>query len=114
MQPFSAQQPPDAKVKSKARLTLILTNVIFGLLLVPGFGAMLISPLVFDAPDADKNPSLIAFTVALVSYPVLTLPAIIGSWILYAMKWYRAAIWVSYLPLLPLLVALLCFLLLER
>jgi hypothetical protein len=114
MQPFSAQQPLDAKVKSKARLTLILTSGIFGLLLVPGFGAMMISPMVFDAADADKNPSLIAFTVALVSYPVLTILAIIGSWILYRMKSYRAAIWISLLPLFPLLVAFLCFLLLER
>jgi hypothetical protein len=113
MQPFSAQQPLDAKAKSKARLTLILTSLIFGLLLVPGFGAMMISPMVFDAPDSQKNPRIIAFAVALVSYPILASLSIIGSWVLYALKFYRIAIWISLLPLLSLLAILLCFLLLE-
>ncbi len=113
MQQLPTQQQSDAKVKRKARLLLILTSVIFGLLLVPGFGAMMISPMVLDAPDSEKNPKLIVFTVALVSYPIFAILSIIGSWILYAMKFYKAALPISLLPLLPLLVAFVCFLLLE-
>ena len=113
MQPFPVQQPAEAKTKRNARLVLILTSVLFGLLIIPGLGAMTISPMVFDAPDAQQNPKLIAFTVALVSYPILAFLSIIGSWVLYALKHYRIAIMVSLLPLLSIFAAFICFLLLE-
>ena len=113
MQPFPIRQRFDAKAKRRARLTLILTSVLFGLLLVPGFGAMRVFPMVFDAPDSHTNPKLIAFAVAVLSFPILATLSIIGSWILYAMKFYRVALWVSLLPLLAILAAFFCFLLLE-
>ena len=69
--------------------------------------------MVFDAPDAQQNPKLVAFTVALVSYPILAFLSIIGSWVLYALKHYRIAIMVSLLPLLSIFAAFTCFLLLE-
>jgi hypothetical protein len=94
-------------------MVLILTSVLFGLLLIPGIGAVMISPMVFDAPEANRNPKLIAFTVALVSYPILAICSILASWIVYALKKYRAAIWISLLPLLSLFAGLVCFILLE-
>lgn len=93
---------------------LLLTSVLFGLLMIPGVGAVMISPMVFESPDANRNPTLVAFTVALVSYPVLALLSIAGSWISFALKRYRAAMAVSLLPMLSILAAFICFLLLER
>jgi hypothetical protein len=113
MQPFPVQQPADAKTRRNALLTLILTSVLFGLLMVPGLGAVTISPIVFDAPDAQQNPKLVAFTIALVSYPILAFISIAGSWILYALKHYRIAMAISLLPLLSIFAAFICFLLLE-
>jgi hypothetical protein len=113
MQSFPVQQPADAKTRRSARLTLILTSVLFGLLMIPGVGAMMISPMVFNAPESERNPTLVAFTVALVSYPILAFLSIIGSWVLYALKHYRIAMAVSLLPLLSMFAAFICFLLLE-
>jgi hypothetical protein len=113
MQEFQIPQPIDAKAKRNALLVVILTSVLFGLLLIPGIGAVMISPVVFDAPDANQNPKLVAFTFALASYPFVTVPAILASWILYALKKYRAATLVSLLPALSLVAGLVCFILLE-
>jgi hypothetical protein len=114
MEPFPVQQPLDAKLRRNARLTLLLTSILFGLLMIPGVGAVMISPVVFESQASRENPTLVAFTVALVSYPVLALLSILGSWIAYALKRYRTAIAISLLPILPILAALVCFLLLER
>jgi hypothetical protein len=113
MQSFPFQQPVDAKTKRNAQLTLILTSVLFGLLIIPGLSAMTISPMVFEAPNVQQNPKLLAFTITLVSYPILALLSIIASWILYALKYYRIAMAVSLLPLLSIFAAFICFLLLE-
>jgi hypothetical protein len=113
MEPQEISPPPVPKIKRTALFILILSSTIFGMLLVPGFGAMKISPLVFKAPAAETNPKLVAFVVALVSYPILTILAIPISWILYALKKYMAAIYISLSPLLPMLAALLLFMLLE-
>src|ERR1041384_2119875 len=110
---YQPSDPSDPRRKRNARLALILTSVIFGLLLIPGIGAVMISPMVFDAPDAGKNPRLVAFTASLVAYPFLTAASILASWVLYALKRYRAAVQVSLLPLLALLAALICFILVE-
>jgi hypothetical protein len=114
MQPFPVQQPVDAKRRRNARLLLLLTSVLFGLLMIPGVGAVMISPVVFESPASKENPTLVAFTVALVSYPVLALLSILGSWIAYALKHYRTAMVISLLPMLSILAAFICFLLLER
>src|SRR5437762_2691488 len=113
MQEFHSAKPFDAKAKRNALLVLILTSILFGLLLIPGIGAVMISPVVFEAPDADKNPKLIAFTMALASYPFVATLSILASWIFYALKKYRAAISISLLPLLSLFAGLICFILLE-
>jgi hypothetical protein len=114
MEPLPAQQPVDAKLRRNARLTLLVTSVLFGLLMIPGIGAVMISPMVFESAASKEDPVLVAFTVALVSYPVLALLSILGSWIAYALKRYRTAIAISLPPFLPILAALVCFLLLER
>jgi hypothetical protein len=113
MQRFPVSQPAGENARRKARLTLTLTSLIFGLLLIPGLDAMRISSLAFYTPHSETNPGLIAFAVALISYPVLAIVSIPGSWVLYVLKRYSAAILVSLLPLLSLLAAFLCFLLLE-
>lgn len=114
MQPFPSQPPVDAKRRRNVRLLLLLTSILFGLLLVPGIGAIMISPMVFASPASQENPLLLAFTIALVSYPVLAVIAIPGSWVAYARRRYSAAMAIGLLPLLPLLAAFICFLLLER
>jgi hypothetical protein len=114
MQSFPSPPPVDGRGRRNARLILLLTSVTFGLLLIPGFGVIMISPMVLENPGAEANPTLVAFTYALLSYPALAILSILGSWAAYALKRYPAAIAVSLLPVLPLLAALVCFLLLER
>lgn len=113
MEPFPTTEPPAAKIRRNALLTLILTSVLFGLLIIPGVGVIMISPMVFDAPESQRNPKVLPFVIALVSYPVIAFLSIIGSWILYKLKRYKAAILVSLLPLLPVFIAFIFFLLLE-
>lgn len=109
----SDPEPTTRRAKRQALVVLALATTGFGLLLVPAYHAVVASALIFDAPEADRYTRLTAFGVALVSYPVITLLSIPASWALFALKKYRAALWASFLPLLPMLAILLTFLLLE-
>lgn len=113
MPDMPAPTQPDARLKKRSLIVLLITTLVFGLLIIPGIGAILVSPKAFDASESPANPKLIAFTISLVSFPVVALISIIASWILYFKTRYQTAMWASLLPLLSLLSSLLTFALVE-
>jgi hypothetical protein len=93
---------------ARPTLALVATGV-WGLLLLPGLLGAALSPMFFDAPGATNNP--VAWTNALivVSFPVLGLLSIAGSWLAWAIGKRRqtraassTAIAIAALPLLPI------------
>ncbi len=100
-------------LKKRSLMVLLLTTLIFGLLTIPGLGAIMVSPEAFNPSESPANPKLIAFVISLISFPIVAVISIVASWVLYFRKRYRTAIWTSLLPLLSLLSGLLTFMLVE-
>ena len=106
-------QSSENQEKRRARLILLITTVLFSSLLVPAYHAGLAASLIFAAPEEQRYASLTAFGIALISYPVVTVPAVLAAWLFYYKKRYRTACYLGLLPTLPLLAILASFLLLE-
>lgn len=104
---------PAAHLKKRSLIVLLSTTIIFGLLIVPGVGVMIISPEAFHPAESPANPRLIAFVISLISFPVIAVISIIASWVLYFKGRYQTAMWASLLPLLSLAAGLLTFALVE-
>jgi hypothetical protein len=104
---------PAARLKKRSLIVLLSTTIIFGLLIVPGVGVMIISPEAFHPADAPANPRLIAFVISLISFPVVAVISIVAAWVLYFKGRYRTAMWASLLPLLSLGAGLITFALVE-
>ena len=104
---------PDARLKKKSLIVLLITTIVFGLLILPGIGAMIVSPKAFDTSESPANPKLIAFVISLISFPVVAIISITASWTLYFRKRYQTAIWTSLLPLLSLIAGLVTFVIVE-
>ena len=87
----------------------IVTTVIWGVLLIPGLIGAALSAMFFDAPGSMNNPAAWINALIVVSFPVLCVVSIAGTWIVWA-AWRRRAptrasgaaqIAVACLPLLP-------------
>jgi hypothetical protein len=91
----------------------ILVTVVWGLLTVPGLVIALFgAPMAFDAPGSAANPLVWAIVFGVISFPVLCIVSIAGSWIAWKMSGpsasSRAASGVRFvmacLPLIPVIV----------
>ncbi|MEW6130472.1 MAG: hypothetical protein AB1757_25785 [Acidobacteriota bacterium] len=111
--PDASQPIATDALKKRSRVILIITTIIFGLLIIPGIGAIIASPLVFTPETSKTNPRLIAFMIALISFPVIATISILASWALYFKKRYRAAMWASLLPGLSILSSLVTYAVVE-
>ena len=86
----------------------IVVTIVWGVLTVPGVFAALFSVMFFDAPGSIDNPAAWLNALVVVSFPCLCVIAIVGTWILHAVR--RSSdnprlsipqIGVACLPLLP-------------
>ena len=94
----NAQPAPAPASRTRGvRIYLIIATIVFGLSLLPAALAVLVSPMAFDAGESREAW---AFVITVWTYPVLVLLGLLGAWILYARRAYRAAIAFSLLPLL--------------
>ncbi len=93
------------------RLTLgilVLTTLCFGALVIPAGFASIMSPMVFDSGISAAG---LLFVGSLVSFPLVVLISIPGSWLSYRRGACRAAILLSLLPAINLLVLAAMFIL---
>lgn len=75
---------------------------------MPGLLGAALSPMFFDAPGSMSSPAAIANALIVVSFPVLCIISIAGSWIVWSVRKRSGApsrpvaqIAVASLPLLP-------------
>jgi hypothetical protein len=90
-------------------IVAIVVSVVWGVMLVPGLFGVLLSPMMFDAPGSMNNPQAWFMVAIIISFPVLCVVAIAGSWVAWkvsARSRGRAAtfvqIGIACLPLLPI------------
>ena len=87
----------------------IVATAVWGFLLLPGLVGAALSVMFFDAPGAINNPAAWINALVIVSFPVLCLIAIGGSWVVWSVHRGRprrhppyAAFAFALLPALPI------------
>lgn len=83
---------------------LVISTVVFGLLLIPGLWISAFSFMLFDAPGTSESPFVISLFISIISFPVLALFSF-SSWIFFFYKKYKAAVLISLLPFVSLIMA---------
>lgn len=56
-------------------------TILWGLLMLPGFGAAMMSPMMFDAPGSLQDRSLVLVAWCVVAFPLLCIASIVASWV---------------------------------
>jgi hypothetical protein len=64
------------------------------------------SPMMFDAPGSNTNPPVILLFFSTLSFPLVCLVSVILAWVAFGWRKNRGAFWLSLMPLLPVLSAL--------
>ncbi len=95
--------------KTRGRSALVLggMTVLLGVLLVFSSVAAMFSLMIFDAPGSTENPTAWRIFFAVVGVPVVTLLAIVLSWVAFFLQHYQIALWISLVPVLYVVIALL-------
>lgn len=99
----------EESVKNTTSIILILSNVIYGISLLPAFVFILISPMLFDNPNSTKQLSTIILAASILSYPILVIVSIILGWTFYKAKGYIKARWIVLIPLIALAAIVIIF-----
>jgi hypothetical protein len=88
----------------------IVVTAIWGALTLPGLLGAALAPMFFDAPGSMNNPAAWTNALIVVSFPVLCLLSIAGTWIVWSFPRRAPArftsgvqIAVACLPLIPIL-----------
>lgn len=99
------RQPVNSSPKP-LRIWLIIETILgVPAVLMGGFAAMM-SPMMFDAPGSMENPWVVTFFWSVVAFPVVCVLAILLGWIFYATRRYRAALWFSLTPIIPIVTGI--------
>jgi hypothetical protein len=85
----------------------VVATAVWGVLLFPGLVGAALSPMFFDAPGSMNNPAAWTNAMIIVSFPLLCLISIAGSWIAWSFRKRSMATGTPYaglaLALLPAL-----------
>jgi hypothetical protein len=93
---------PAPPARRPVRTWLILETVLaIPSVAIGGFMAMM-SVMMFDAPGTERNPAVILLFSSMVAFPLACLAAVILGWIAIGMRRDRLALWLSLLPVLPI------------
>ena len=104
---------PVPKKRRPVRTWLIVETIVgIPAILIGGVMAMM-SPMMFDAPGSTENSAMMMLFSSIVGLPLSIIAAILFGWIAIALKRDRAALWISLLPLLPILGVIVAFLRLQ-
>lgn len=99
---------------TRLKTTVVTTNVIFLIILIPSiFGAMM-SPMMFDAPGSEKSTKTWTLVCCLAALPVLIIIAQIVSWIAYSNQNFGLALKVNVLPVFDLLLIIFMFFIIDQ
>lgn len=86
------------------KTTVIVTNLIFLIILIPSlFGAMM-SPMMFDAPGSEKSNKTWILFCCMMALPILIIISQVISWIAYRNENHNLALKINALPALDVLI----------
>lgn len=91
----------------------IIINIIFILLLLPGAGMAVMSPMMFDAPGSTENKLTILTATSIFTFPIVIIIAQIISWIFFANGNYKVAFWIALLPVVNITLITIGFTLIQ-
>jgi NhaP-type Na+/H+ or K+/H+ antiporter len=97
------RNPPNGgkPLKNKgAFITLLVSQIVFALLLLPWIVFLGLSTMMFDAPDSVNNGTLLFIYFMIMIYPVGLVVGIVSSWICYAFRKFKWAYVLNFVPLL--------------
>jgi len=81
----------------------IVVTAVWGVLLLPGLLGAALSPMFFDAPGSMDNPAAWINALIVVSFPILCLLSIAGTWMVWRLRAPGPAqIVTACLPLIPI------------
>lgn len=88
----------------RAVRTWVIIETVLGVPAV-GLGAVvaLMSVMMFDAPGSESNPPVILLFSSVVGFPLACIVGVTLAWIAIARGRDRGAMWLSLLPLLPIM-----------
>jgi len=96
----------DIKKRKRTQIYLLVCSIVFAILIVPSLPMIMMSAMMFDSPGStDSTTTWIIFT-AMISYPFVTVIAIILAWILFVRKIYLPAKIVASIPLLNIIIGI--------
>ena len=99
----TTQNIDENNIRGKTRLTIILANIFFTLMAVPGIMVAFKSVILFDSPGSESNPVIIVMFLTVASFPVFVFLSL-GSWVLYNYRKYKASVIISFLPFVNIFI----------
>ena len=112
-QSVAGEPAPPASKRRPVRTWLIIETILAIPLIPIGAFVAAMSVMMFDAPGSTQNPALILLFCSIAGLPVSLLAGVVLAWIALAMKRDRGALWLSLLPLLPVITGLIAVLWLQ-
>jgi hypothetical protein len=112
-QSIAGEAAAPASKRRPVRTWLIIETIVSIPAIAIGAFVAAMSVMMFDAPGASENPAVILLFCSIAGLPVSLLAGVVLAWIALAMKRDRGALWLSLLPLLPLLTGLIALLWLQ-
>jgi hypothetical protein len=109
--PFPARKAAAIAAKNdpRRRKTLTLLAAVNGsmlTLILLSIPAVMMSPMIFDAPGSTTDPFNIAVFGTIISFPIVAIVAILISFGLYFIRLYRVAVVISFVPTINVLIFL--------
>ena len=96
------------------KTTVIATNVVLLIILIPSILGALMSPMMFDAPGSEKSKKTWTLVCCLVILPLLIIIAQIISWIVYSNENYGLAFKINALPVFDVLLITFMFSIIDQ
>jgi ABC-type polysaccharide/polyol phosphate export permease len=87
-------------------LTMLISQILFGLFTIIWLFVAIMSVMMFDNPDSEKLFWPVLMFIVIWLYPVALIVSIIVSWVLYRFNKMKTAVTIAMVPLfwvLPLL-----------
>ena len=107
VEPVNNKEATTSTQRTGIRIWLRITSTVFGgMFVVLSFPLLIASVMMFDSPGSQGNPPTVLLFWSVISFPILCLFSIVGSWVLYRFTKDTAARLVSLLPLVSVLLFL--------
>lgn len=85
-------------------LYIAVPTYIFSFVTILSIPAIMMSPMMFDAPGSSENVFILCCFYSLLTFPIVSIASTIIALVKYSHKRYKDAVIVCYLPLLNIII----------